>query len=68
MAKLRRQRDALGPVNLRADEDADAVRGERDAIAAEKADLDAAVAKLRRGIHELNREGRQRLTGRLRRR
>ena len=62
VAKLRRQRDALGPVNLRADQDAEAIRAERDTLAAEKADLDAAVAKLRRGIHELNREGRQRLT------
>ncbi len=62
VAKLRRQRDALGAVNLRADQDADEVRAERDGIAAEKADLDAAVAKLRHGIHELNREGRHRLT------
>jgi len=59
--RLIRQRDALGAVNLRADEDADAVRAEREALAEEKADLDQAIAKLRRGIAELNREGRQRL-------
>ena len=62
VAKLRRQRDALGAVNLRADLDADEVRAERDSLAAEKADLDEAVAKLRRGIAELNREGRSRIT------
>ena len=60
-AKLRRQRDALGAVNLRADLDAEEIRAERDGIETEKADLDQAVAKLRRGIAELNREGRQRL-------
>ena len=62
VAKLRRQRDSLGAVNLRADIDAEEVRAEREALATEKADLDEAVAKLRRGIAELNREGRQRIT------
>lgn len=59
--KLRRQRDALGAVNLRAEEDAAAVKAERDQIVTEKADLDAAITKLRKGIAELNREGRERL-------
>ncbi|MEM6906016.1 MAG: chromosome segregation protein SMC, partial [Pseudomonadota bacterium] len=62
VTKLRRQRDALGSVNLRAEEDAQEVAAERDTLAAEKADLDAAVAKLRGGIAELNREGRARIT------
>ena len=61
VGRLRRQRDALGAVNLRAEQDAEEVRTERDALASEKADLEAAIAKLRRGIGELNREGRQRL-------
>ena len=61
VARLRRQRDALGAVNLRAEEDADEIREERDGIEAEKADLDQAIAKLRKGIGELNREGRERL-------
>ena len=60
-AKLRRQRDALGAVNLRAEEDAAEVKSERDQIVSEKSDLDAAIAKLRKGISELNREGRERL-------
>jgi chromosome segregation protein len=61
VARLRRQRDSLGAVNLRADEDAAEVRAERDQIGAEKDDLEAAIAKLRAGIHELNREGRERI-------
>jgi chromosome segregation protein len=61
--KLRRQRDALGAVNLRAEEDAREVEAERDRLLGEKADLEGAVERLRAGIRELNREGRQRLTG-----
>jgi chromosome segregation protein len=61
VAKLRRQRDALGAVNLRAEEDAAEVETERGKLAADKADLEAAIAKLRQGVSELNREGRARL-------
>ena len=58
---LRRQRDALGAVNLRAEEDAKEVQTEHDALVTEKADLEAAIAALRTGIAGLNREGRERL-------
>ncbi|MEM8823727.1 MAG: chromosome segregation protein SMC [Pseudomonadota bacterium] len=58
---LKRQRDALGAVNLRAEEDAREVQEEHDALVAEKADLEQAVSELRAGIAALNREGRQRL-------
>ncbi|MEM8791607.1 MAG: AAA family ATPase [Pseudomonadota bacterium] len=61
VTKLRRQRDSLGAVNLRAEEDASEIRVERDALASEKEDLDTAISKLRTGIGELNREGRQRI-------
>ncbi len=61
VARLRRQRDALGAVNLRAEEDAAEVKAERDAIGREKDDLEAAIAKLRAAIAELNREGRERI-------
>ncbi len=61
IARLRRQRDALGAVNLRAEEDAAEVQSEFDTLNTEKQDLEAAVAKLRQGIANLNREGRQRL-------
>ena len=59
--RLRRQRDALGAVNLRAEEDAREVQAEHDTLAAEKTDLEQAIAKLRTGISSLNREGRERL-------
>ncbi|MDA0923386.1 MAG: chromosome segregation protein SMC [Proteobacteria bacterium] len=59
--RLRRQRDALGAVNLRAEEDAREVQVEHDTLAAEKSDLEQAIAKLRTGISSLNREGRERL-------
>lgn len=59
--RLRRQRDALGAVNLRAEEDAREVQDEHDNLVKEKADLESAIAKLRTGIANLNREGRERL-------
>ncbi|WP_068299140.1 chromosome segregation SMC family protein [Pararhodobacter sp. CCB-MM2] len=61
IARLRRSRDALGAVNLRAEEDARQVEEEHGTLVTEKADLEAAVAKLRGGIAALNREGRERL-------
>ncbi|HIP22184.1 MAG TPA: chromosome segregation protein SMC, partial [Rhodobacteraceae bacterium] len=61
VTRLKRQRDALGAVNLRAEEDAKEVRHELETLGAEKVDLEAAVAKLRHGIANLNSEGRERL-------
>ncbi|MGB0440153.1 MAG: chromosome segregation protein SMC, partial [Paracoccaceae bacterium] len=59
--RLRRKRDALGAVNLRAEDDAAAVQAEHDTLGREKQDLDDAVKTLRAGISGLNREGRERL-------
>jgi chromosome segregation protein len=59
--RLKRQREALGAVNLRAEEDARAVQEENDTLAREKSDLEEAIKKLRAGIAGLNREGRERL-------
>ena len=61
VTRLKRQREALGAVNLRAGEDANEVRTELENLGSEKADLEAAVAKLRHGIANLNSEGRERL-------
>ncbi len=61
IARLRRQREALGAVNLRAEEDALSVQQEYDTLRSEKIDLEEAVKKLRAGIQGLNREGRERL-------
>ncbi|MEL7027191.1 MAG: chromosome segregation protein SMC, partial [Pseudomonadota bacterium] len=59
--RLRRQRDALGAVNLRAEEDAKEVSEEHDTLVTEQSDLTDAIAELRAGIASLNKEGRQRL-------
>ncbi len=61
VARLRRQRDALGAVNLRAEEDSKEVTEERDALVTEKSDLEEAIKALRTGIASLNKEGRERL-------
>ncbi|MCL7464243.1 chromosome segregation protein SMC [Phaeovulum sp. NW3] len=61
VARLKRQREALGAVNLRAEEDAKEVQAEHDTLVKEKADLEEAIRKLRAGIAGLNREGRERL-------
>ncbi len=59
--RLKRQRDALGAVNLRAEEDAKEVQEEHDLLVKEKTDLEDAIRALRTGIAALNKEGRERL-------
>ncbi|PZX19085.1 condensin subunit Smc [Palleronia aestuarii] len=61
VGRLRRQRDGMGAVNLRAEADAQEVEAEHEELVREKADLEAAIATLRSGIAGLNREGRERL-------
>jgi len=58
---LERERDAIGPVNLRAEEEANEYAARLETMRTERADLSGAVAKLRAGIEELNAEGRERL-------
>ncbi|MDG1069798.1 MAG: chromosome segregation protein SMC, partial [Sulfitobacter sp.] len=59
--RLKRQRDALGAVNLRAEADAKEIQEEHDTLVSEKSDLEEAIKTLRSGIASLNREGRERL-------
>ena len=59
--RLRRNRDALGAVNLRAEEDAREVEEEHATLVTEKTDLEEAIRALRNGIAGLNKEGRERL-------
>ncbi|MFT4955774.1 MAG: chromosome segregation protein [Brevundimonas sp.] len=58
---LEREREALGAVNLRAEEEASEYAERLTAMREERADLTQAIAKLRDGIDELNAEGRERL-------
>ncbi len=61
LLNLREDRERLGAVNLRADEEAEALATQLDTMKSEKDELVQAIAKLRGGIGSLNREGRQRL-------
>src|SRR5262249_40871477 len=58
--RLVRERDTMGPVNLRADVEAQELEEKIGAMQTEREDLIKAIARLRQGINELNREGRER--------
>lgn len=59
--EARLSRERLGAVNLRADEEAEELTSERDRLTAERDDLVQAVARLRKAVDTLSREGRARL-------
>jgi len=61
LQNLERQRDGIGPVNLRAEEEAQEHATRLEVMQTERADLTGAIARLRQGIDELNGEGRERL-------
>ena len=61
LVALERERDAIGPVNLMAEDEAAELAERLDTLNTEKADLDGALARLRAAIGELNAEGRERL-------
>jgi chromosome segregation protein len=61
LERLMRERDGMGPVNLRAEQEAEELREQVSTLQAEREDLLAAIARLRQGIGALNREGRDRL-------
>jgi chromosome segregation protein len=59
--RLTRERDNIGAVNLRAEEEAAELDEQISTLIDERADLEAAIARLRQGISSLNRDGRQRV-------
>ncbi len=59
--RLKRERETLGGVNLRAEEEANEYQEKLDTMIAEREDLEGAIHRLRTGISSLNREGRERL-------
>ena len=63
LESLRADRDRLGAVNLRAEEELAAVEAQGEGLAKEKADLAEAIRRLRQAIAGLNKEGRERLLG-----
>ncbi|HXV25274.1 MAG TPA: AAA family ATPase [Alphaproteobacteria bacterium] len=61
LERLIRERENIGPVNLRAEAEAAELSQQITGLQTERADLVAAIARLRQGIASLNREGRERL-------
>ena len=61
LERLQNEREKMGGVNLRADVEAEEQEKRLVAMTDERADLLAAIARLREGIDELNSEGRKKL-------
>ena len=61
LERLRRERERLGAVNLRAEEELRGVESQHASLTTERDDLVEAIKKLRLGIQSLNREARERL-------
>ena len=61
LLKLRNDRERLGGVNLRAEEEEAELATKIEELENERADVEQAIARLRQGISKLNREGRKRL-------
>ncbi|CAN0604958.1 unnamed protein product, partial [Ectocarpus sp. 12 AP-2014] len=58
---LSRERENIGPVNLRAEAEASELDEQITGMQNEKNDLISAISRLRQGIASLNKEGRERL-------
>ena len=63
LERLVRERDTMGPVNLRAEVESQEITDQMTAMQTERDDLVAAIEKLREGIGKLNKEARERLLG-----
>ena len=61
LARLKADRERLGGVNLQADEDLTSLTQQFEGLDKEKSDVEAAIAKLRSGIGQINQEARSRL-------
>ena len=61
LERLQRERENMGAINLRAEQEAEELMTQIDGLNTEREDLLGAIERLREGIAELNREGRQRL-------
>ncbi len=59
--KIKKQRESLGSVNLRADEETKKYETEIKKMEDDRADLYSAIVKLKASIEELNQKGRERL-------
>ena len=59
--KIKKQRESLGSVNLRADEETKKYESEIKKMEEDRSDLYSAIVKLKTSIEELNQKGRERL-------
>ncbi|MDB5522446.1 MAG: smc [Rhizobium sp.] len=62
LERLKMERERLGAVNLRAEEEQQELTDKLEALVRERDDIIDAIRKLRTAIQNLNREGRERLT------
>ncbi len=60
---LKADRERLGAVNLRAEEELNEITGSKTKLTTEHEDLTEAIRRLRQAIASLNKEGRERLVG-----
>jgi chromosome segregation protein len=61
LERLVRERDNMGPVNLRAEVESQEINDTMTTMSTERDDLVQAIEKLREGINKLNKEARERL-------
>jgi len=61
LEKIKKQRESLGSVNLRADEETKKYQDEIKKMEDDRADLYTAIVKLKTSIDELNQKGREKL-------
>jgi len=61
LEKIKKQREALGSVNLRADEETKKYQDDIKKMEDDRADLYSAIVKLKTSINELNQKGREKL-------
>ena len=61
LEKIKKNREALGSVNLRADEETKKYQDEIKKMEDDRADLYSAIVKLKASINELNQKGREKL-------
>lgn len=61
LGRLRADRERLGAVNLRAEEELAEIETQQKGLTGERDDLTEAIKRLRQGIYSLNREARERL-------
>ena len=62
LARYEAERERLGAVNLRANEELEEVQKQHEGLVAERDDLTEAIKRLRQGISSLDKEARARLT------